>query len=165
MRQLVAMSNKTISNEDFIQTERITKSKLVEGLSFYHKSAFYHHNLIAIYCMGFNQVGEKYNSTPSPIVHLVSFNSRAICTPSGGTRPLPPWLGSPALVHSVDSDTVPWGFDWGYPRHIWETDNLMALQLTLDPMLNLTALVFTIVPWYGKKTNFKIMVVYKTEDK
>jgi hypothetical protein len=39
--------------------------------------------------------------TPSPIVHPVLFNSRAICTPSEGLKPRPSWLGSPALAHSV----------------------------------------------------------------
>ena len=44
---------------------------------------------------------------------------------------------------------------WGYPRRQWETDSLMALQLKLDFMLNLTAVVFTIVTWYCKKSTFK----------
>jgi hypothetical protein len=42
--------------------------------------------------------------TPSPIVHPVLFNSRAICTLSEGLKPRPSWLGSPALAHSVNSD-------------------------------------------------------------
>jgi hypothetical protein len=33
-------------------------------------------------------------------------NSRAICTPSEGLKPRPSWLGSPALAHSVHSDTT-----------------------------------------------------------
>ena len=87
------------------------------------------------------------------------FTSHAICTPSGGTRPLSSWLGFPAQVHSVNSDATHWSYllivsipdlcrlsyllNWGYSRLIWETTKRMALQLTLVPMLNLTAVVFT----------------------
>ena len=80
------------------------KSRLVEGLSFYHESA-----LKQFYCKLFYdiQLGSAI-PTPSLIVHLVPFNSHAICTPSGGTRPLSSWLCFPAQVHAVNSDASNW---------------------------------------------------------
>ena len=44
--------------------------------------------------------------TPNPIVHPVLFNSRAIYTPSEGLKTRPSWLDSPALAHSINSDTT-----------------------------------------------------------
>ena len=112
------------------------KSRLVEKLSFYHEST-----LKQFYCKLFFdiQLGSAY---PSPIVHLVTFNSHAICTPSGGNRPLSYWLGFMAQVHSVNSDaallsyylivSIPdlCRFSYllyrGYSRLICETDKLIA---------------------------------------
>ena len=144
-----------IRNIELIPLELSKRSILVEGLLFYHESA-----LKQFYCKLFYdfQLG---SANPSLIVHLVSFNSHAICTPSGSTRPLSSWLGFPAQVHTVNSDAAHWSYYlivsihdlchlsyllyWGYSRLIWETDKLIALQLTLVSMLNLTAVVFTSV--------------------
>ena len=47
---------------------------------------------------------------------------------------------------------------------IWETDKLIALQLTLVPMLNLTAVVFTSVLGIAGKSLYNVacvIIVYK----
>ena len=82
------------------------KKTLVKGLSFYHESA-----LKQFYCKLFYdiQLGSA-SPTPSLIVHLVPCNSHAICTHSGGARPLSSWLGFPAQVHSVNSDAAHWNY-------------------------------------------------------
>ena len=48
---------------------------------------------------------------------------------------------------------------WGYSRLIWETDKLIALQLTLVPMLNLTAAVFTSVLGIAGKPLYNVACV------
>ena len=113
------------------------------------------------------------NPTPSLIVYLMQFNSHAICTPSGGTRPLSSWLGFPVQVHSVNSDAAYWSYYlilsihdlcrlsyllyWGCARLFWETDILIALQLIL--MLNLTAVVFTSVLGIAGKPFYNVACV------
>ena len=53
---------------------------------------------------------------------------------------------------------------WGYSRLIWETDKRIALQLTLVPMLTLTAVVFTSVLGIAGKPLYNVacvIIVYK----
>ena len=48
---------------------------------------------------------------------------------------------------------------WGYSMLIWETDKLVVLQLTLVPMLNLTAVVFTSVLVIAGKPLYNVACV------
>ena len=53
---------------------------------------------------------------------------------------------------------------WGHPRLIWETDKLIALQLTLVPMLNLTAVAFSSVLGIAGKPVYNaacVIIVYE----
>ena len=53
---------------------------------------------------------------------------------------------------------------WGYSRLIWETGKLIALQLTLVPMLNLTAVMFTSVHDIAGKPLYNVasvIIVYE----
>ena len=80
------------------------KSRLVEGLSFYHESALKQFNCKLFYNIHLGSA----KPTPSLIVHLVHFITHATCTHSGGTRPLSSWLGFLAHVHTVNSDAAHW---------------------------------------------------------
>ena len=73
------------------------------------------------------------------------------------------WFGFPALVH-CQFRCGALEFYLGYPRLIWETNKLVALQLTLVPMLNLTAMVFASVLGTAGKQFYNgacFIIVYK----
>ena len=101
---------------------------------------------------------------PTLIVHLVPFKSHAILTPSGGggTGLLPPWLGFSHAGTFCQFKSGALELYWGYSRRFGETEKRIALQLTLVPLLNLTAVVFTSVlgtarkPLYHMKSRLEV---------